>query len=47
MNISKMAARMMMETRVVGGAEGFTKKELDELFGKPAQTVQQNETAQT
>ena len=46
MNISKMAARMMMETRVVGGAEGFTKEELDELFGKPEQAVQQNETAQ-
>ena len=45
MNISKMAARMMMETRVVG-ADGFTKKELDELFGKPEQAVQQNETAQ-
>ena len=46
MNISKMAARMMMETRVVGGAEGFTKQELDDLFGKPEQAVQQNETAQ-
>ena len=46
MNISMMAARMMMETRVVGGAEGFTKEELDELFGKPEQAVQQNQTAQ-
>ena len=45
MNISKMAARMMMETRVVG-ADGFTKEELDELFGKPEQAVQQPQTAQ-
>ena len=46
MNISIMGARMMMETPVVGGADGFTKEELDELFGKPGQAVQQNETAQ-
>ena len=34
-----------METRLVG-ANGFTKEELDELFGKAEQAVQQNKTAQ-
>ena len=45
MKMPIMAARMMMETRVVG-ADGFTKEELDELFGKPEQAVQQPQTAQ-
>lgn len=45
MQMPIMAARMMMETRLVG-ANGFTKEELDELFGTAEQAVQQNKTAQ-